>query len=174
MNPAQQSLFGREAIPSSSVSHQSPSLCLCAWSHKGAHSPGVARPQPVHPRITACPSIRPTGWHLPQAPCCSASCYSAKPHCPPPHPPLHAYSVPISLWGKQPEEITVSQAFGTSSVRGEATHVTAGMVYNVGRRELDSGLADTDGERQGETGVPGRRHSVESHGSRTNRVALSL
>ena len=92
----------------------------------------------------------------------------------PPTPPLHAYSVPISLWGKQPEEITVSQAFGTSSVRGEATHVTAGMVYHVGRRELGSGLADTDGERQGETGVPGRRHSVESHGSRTNRVALSL
>lgn len=57
-------------------------------------------------------------------------------------PPPQACSVPISLWGEQPEEETCEPALGTSSVRGEETQIAAGMVYCVGRRELDLGPAE--------------------------------
>lgn len=44
---------------------------------------------------------------------------------------------PSPHWGKQPEEKTVSQTLGTSSVRGEVIHISSRDGYRVGRREMD-------------------------------------
>lgn len=49
----------------------------------------------------------------------------------------HTSSVFISPWGKQPEEKTMSQALGTSSVREEVIHISRRDGYRVGRREMD-------------------------------------